>query len=122
MMVLIIILVQLVMVPIKTEQQLTSKLAASEFATSKEDTNYIAKPEVPELFKHFVRSNCSMLVVMSISTTNQNKYLVKQLLINFNNSESFMPKLPHSVAIAAAAVAIMDNQSMPVKSIKSMEP
>jgi len=44
--------------------------------------------------------------------------LVKQLLINFNKSDSFMPKLPHSAA-AAVATAIMDNQSMPVK---SMEP
>ena len=58
------------MVPIKTEQQLTSKLAASKFAASKEDINYIAKPEVLELFKHFVRSNCSMLVVMSIRPAN----------------------------------------------------
>ena len=119
MMVLIIILVQLVMVPIKTEQQLTSKLAASKFAASKEDINYIAKPEVLELFIHFVHSNCSMLVVMSIRPANQNKYLVKQLLINFNNSDSFMPKLPHFAAAVAAAAAIMDNQSMP---IKSMEP
>ena len=116
MMVLIIILVQLVMALIKTEQLLTSKLAASKFATSKEDINYIAKPEVLELFKHFVHSNCSMLVVMSISTTNQNKYLVKQLLINFNNSDNFMPKLPH---FAVAATVIVDNLSMP---IKSMEP
>ena len=58
------------MVPIKTERLLTSKLAASKFATSKEDTNYIAKPEVQELFIHFVHSNCSMLVVMSIRPAN----------------------------------------------------